>query len=312
MRIVIIGPTLVTKNCLKALLKVSKDKIVGLFTLHESYADEKSRYVIFDKIAKENNIPLFKVMNINNRKNVEMMKKLNPDVIFQLGWSQIMSEEILKIPPKGCIGVHASLLPESRGGASLNWALIKNMKKTGVTLFYLNEKVDSGNIIAQKEFYIDFRDDIRTLHDKSDLASIELILENLDSIRDGTVKSRKQDESKASYTKQRKAEDGIIDWNSNCMNIYNWIRALAHPFPGAFTYYKGKKLFIWQADLTRISENSGEVGEIIDIIKKGGILVKTKDKEILLRRVQIEDGIEMWADDFAEKYKIKKGIILGK
>ena len=310
MRIIIIGPTLLTRKCLEALIKDGRDEIIAVYTLEDSLCNEKSRFVLMDDLAKQNNILLYKITDINDKSAVNQIKESSPDVIFELGWSQIISKDILSIPKKGCIGVHASLLPKNRGAASLNWALIRGDKKTGVTLFYLAERPDDGDIIAQKEFDIDDRDDISTLHSKSDIASAELLLENIDDIRNDTVRRIKQDPKEVTYTARRKPEDGVIDWNTDSRQIYNWIRAQTHPFPGAFTFWKKKKLYVWQSQIEN-SVTQGKPGEIFKIENKKGIFVITKDGLLLIKRAQLEHGVEMWADDLAEKYGIKLGDILG-
>lgn len=310
MKIVIIGPTLLTRKCLEALIKNGKDEIAAVYTLADTFAWEKSRFTPMDDLAQKYRIDLHKVSDINDKAVVEQIRNMQPDVIFELGWSQIISKDILDIPKKGCTGVHASLLPKNRGAASLNWALIKGEEKTGVTLFYLSEKPDDGDIIGQKEFYIDDRDDISTLHSKSDIASAELLLENIDAIRDGTVKRIKQNASEVTFTSRRKPEDGVIDWNKTSREIYNWIRAQTHPFPGAFTFWKGKKLYIWQSEIQ--SNQSGvKPGVVFRVESKKGILVGTKDGLILVKRAQLENDAEMWTDDLAEKHGIENGDILG-
>lgn len=311
MRIIIIGPTLLTRNCAEAIIRNGKDEIAAIFTLEDAFCRKKSRFALMDDLAADNNIRLFKVPDINEKPVVEKIAGLRPDVIFELGWSQIISPEILKIPEKGCIGVHASLLPKNRGAASLNWAIINGEKKTGVTLFYLAEKPDDGDVIAQKEFHIDDRDDIETLHAKSDLASAELIMENLDAIRSGSARRIKQDPLLATYTQKRKPDDGEIDWNTGSRQIYNWIRAQAHPFPGAFTTWNGKKLYIWKAEIHSVAQ-SGEPGRIFEVKQKDGILVNTADKMILIRRAQLNSGIEMWADELAERHGIRTGDTFGR
>jgi len=309
MRIIIIGPTLLTRNCIEALLKNGKDKIIAVYTLQDSFATKKARFENMDDF-KERGLNIIKISDINSPEVVQQIKDMNPDVIFELGWSQIICPEILNISKKGCIGVHASLLPKNRGAASLNWSIIKGEKKTGVSLFYLAEKPDDGEVIAQKEFSIDDRDDISTLHSKSDLASAELIIENIDDIRNNTVKKLVQNPEEVTYTKRRKPEDGIIDWNLSSSDLYNWIRAQTHPFPGAFSKLKGKKIFIWSSEKTD-KQSDKDPGYISSIESKKGIFVSTKDNQILLKRIQHGDGIEMWADDFAEKNEIKTGDFFG-
>ena len=310
MRIIIIGPTLLTRHCLEAIIKNGRDEIKAVYTLDDTFAWTKSRFAIMDDIAKQHGINLYKVSNINDSYVIDQIKSAAPDVIFELGWSQIISPEILQIPKKGCIGVHASLLPKNRGAASLNWSLIKGERKTGVTLFYLAERPDDGDMIAQKEFDIDERDDIDTLHVKSDLASVEILMENIDAIRNDAVKRIKQDPNQVTHTPRRKPEDGVIDWNKSSLELYNWIRAQTHPFPGAFTFWKNKKLYVWRARVSDYKSNSRQ-GEVSIVKSEQGIFVNTSDNMIFLERIQFDGGIEMWADDFAKKYGLQDGDFLG-
>ena len=120
----------------------------------------------------------------------------------------------------------------------------------------------------------------------------------------------KQDPKEVTYTTRRKPEDGVVDWNTDSRQIYNWIRAQTHPFPGAFTFWKKKKLYVWQSQIEN-SVTQGKPGEIFKIENKKGIYVTTKDGLLLIKRAQLEHGVEMWADDLAEKYGIKLGDFLG-
>ena len=312
MKIVIIGPTLLTRKCVEALIRRGEN-IFAIYTLDDSMAWEKSRFAIMDDIAEKHGIKLFKVKDINSAEVISQLRNIQPDVIFELGWSQIISKDMLGIPRKGCIGVHASLLPKNRGAASLNWALIRGDKKTGVTLFYLEEKPDDGDIIAQKEFDVDDRDDISTLHAKSDIASAELLIENIDAIRNDTVKRLKQNLAETSTTQRRRPEDGVIKWDSTAKELYNWVRAQTHPFPGAFTFWKGKRFYIWQSEISdgAYDAKTGQAGEVLKIEHKKGILVKACEGAILVKRAQLADGAEMWADDLAQKHGIRNGDVLG-
>src|SRR3989338_4327754 len=139
MKIVIIGPTLLTRKCVESLIKRGK-KIFAIYTLDDSMAWEKSRFAIMDDITEKHGIRLFKVKDINAPEVISQLRNIQPDVIFELGWSQIISKEILDISKEGCIGVHASLLPKNRGAASLNWAIIRGDRNTGVDSFFPSSK----------------------------------------------------------------------------------------------------------------------------------------------------------------------------
>ena len=173
MNIIVIGPTLLTKACVEEITK--NHKILALFTMDEISGSKKCRYTTFFDQAQNYNFKLCQVKKTNTPENFSLIKSLNPDLIIEAGWSELISPEILGIPQKGTIGLHGAILPDVKGGASLNWALIRGEREWGVTLYYLTEKVDQGDIIGIEKFTITIEDDIETLHYKSDLASEKLL-----------------------------------------------------------------------------------------------------------------------------------------
>lgn len=246
MRIVYIGAERSGLLCLKALLEM-RENVVGVFTKHESFASSMVDFVPFDDLMARTNIPFFEVNDINRQDNVDKVRQLAPDLICIISWSWIIGKGILEIPPKGCIGIHWSLLPKRRGGAPINWAIIDGLTKSGITLFYYTEKLDAGDIIAQKKFDIDFEDTSKTVLDKVVDLSANILKENIGLIREGVAPRIPQKEEEATYTKRRKPEDGLIDWSKPAIEIYNWIRALTYPYPCAFTIIDGKKIVIPEA-----------------------------------------------------------------
>ena len=240
-RIVFIGAERVGLACLQRFVDLKKN-VVAVFTADDCLKHKIADYVSFDDNVE--NIPLYKVVNIKEPETISLIKDFKPDLVVVISWSQIISKEVLECAPLGCIGIHYSLLPERRGGAPLNWAIIGGLKKSGITLFFYDEGVDTGDIIAQKEFEITDVDTPRELLDKICILAPDIIKENIDSIEDGTVLRIKQDERMATYTKPRKPEDGLIDWNKQIDEIYNFIRAIAPPYPCAFTFLGDKKMAI--------------------------------------------------------------------
>ncbi len=304
MRIAVIGCTKSTKRFVEEIIKNPELEIIGILTLKDEDAGKKSRFTPLDGLAKSNNIYLYKVDKINSQKTIALMRKLNPDLILESGWSQIIPKEILRMPKKGCIGIHNSYLPKNQGAASINWALIKGEKKWGVTLFYLEEKIDDGDIIDQREYNIDDKDDVNALFDKADALAAEMLRKNLPLIKEGKAPRKKQNKEEATYLPRRKPEDGRIDWGKTNIEIYNLVRALTKPYPGAFTFYKSKKLFVWECEKTKGFEAGP--GAIAKIHFGKGIAVGTGSGSILIKRAQFSDGIEMRADDLAEEYKLKE------
>ncbi len=304
MRIAVIGCTKSTKRFVEEIVKSPELEIIGIFTLKDEDASKKSRFTPMDGLAKSNNISLYKVDKINDPKTAALMRKLNPDLILESGWSQIIPEEILRMPKKGCIGIHNSYLPKNQGAASINWALIRGEKRWGVTLFYLEEKIDDGDIIDQREYNIDDKDDVNALFDKADALAAEMLRKNLPLIKEGNAPRKKQDKKEATYLPKRKPEDGRIDWGKTNIEIYNLVRALTKPYPGAFTFYGGKKAFIWESE--KINGDFGKPGTIVKIAEGKGIVVGTGKGSLLIKKAQFEDGAELSADNLAKKYNLRE------
>jgi methionyl-tRNA formyltransferase len=284
----------------------------AIFSLDEARARRTVGFIPFDDLAKRFGCPLHKVKKIRHPKNVQLLRDIEPDIIFIIGWSELASTEILDIPKMkhhsderhaathGCIGMHPTPLPIGRGRAPIPWAIIKGFTKSAVTMFYLEEEADAGNIIAQREFEITFEDDAQTIYDKVARLHYEIMKEMIPLLVAGTAPSIPQDSSKAMWWPKRTPDDGIIDWTKNSKELYNWVRALTHPYPGAFTFYQEKKLFIW-----KVIPLSACAGEIIEVTPEG-IVVNTGGN-LLIKKVQIEGEDEVDASLWAEQNAIKPG-----
>jgi len=302
-RIVFISHNLFGINCLDEILKKGGD-VVAVWTIDDSASRNISDYATFDDITKTNNIPLYKIKKIDETAINEIQKQ-KPDIIFVFGWSQLLSNTLLKLPPKGCIGMHPTLLPRGRGRAAIPWALIKGLDKTGLTLFYLGEGADTGDIIGQKEIILDFTDDATSLYEKVILAGRDLISEFLPKLNRDTAPRIKQNENDATFWPKRIPDDGLIDWNKSSMELYNWIRGLTHPYPGAFTFYKNKRIYIFSAKYVDIKSNV-EPATILSV-SEGGLLISTWEHAILVDDLQMENGNIMSALDFVRENNMKIG-----
>jgi methionyl-tRNA formyltransferase len=264
MKIVFLGSTEFGYNCCKEIIRQGHN-ILKIYTsaksFNISYSDKPVKnylHIDFTDFSKKYNIPVKEISDgFSSKDYFEEIKSLSPDLIIVIGWYYMVPKKIREIAPKGCIGIHASLLPKYRGGAPLNWAMINGEKKAGVSLFYLEGGVDDGDLINQKEIIIEPEDDISNIRKKAEIFSVEMLSESLPLIENNTVKPIKQDESKATYVPQRKPEDGLIDWSKSPEEIKNFIRAQTKPYPGAFTIINNKKITIWDADI-QLSENKSE------------------------------------------------------
>ncbi len=196
------------------------------------------------EIALAHSLPVLQPEKVRDRVFIENLKALSPDLIIVVAFGQILPRSILDIPRFGCINVHASLLPEYRGAAPINWVLINGETATGVTIMLLDEGMDTGDILLQKPLAITPDDTAITLHDRLALAGAQLLGEALDQLQTRRWKQIPQDHTKATYAPALKKDDGCIHWDKSAKEISNQIRGM-NPWPGCFTFYRGKLLKIF-------------------------------------------------------------------
>ena len=256
------------------------------------------------KCALENSIEVFQPERI--RDDYEKIVSLNPDLIITCAYGQIIPKELLELPKFGAINVHASLLPKLRGGAPIHKAIIDGYKKTGITIMYMDEKMDSGDIISQKEIEISNDDTLGTLHDKLSILGTDLLIETLPSIINGTNKRIKQNEDDVVYAYNIKREEEHIDFNKDSISIYNLIRGL-NPIPGAYFLLDNEVVKVYSSRLGTSKNNTK--GKIINIYKDG-IGISTKDGEIIITEIKPFGKKKMFVKDYLNG--IKKEQLLGK
>ncbi len=215
------------------------------------------------ELAAENNIPVYTPSDINHPLWVEKIQKLQPDIIFSFYYRDLLKKPILDIPPHGCINLHGALLPKFRGRAPINWALLKGEKQTGGTLHYMTEKADDGDVIAQFAFPINDDDTALSLHQKLVQGTGPLLDEYLPKIGSGKVERTPQNEAEATVFPRRRPADGLIDWQQSNVEVRNLIRAVTRPFPGAFTFSRQSKMFIWKAVLSELGTDGQTPGTVL-------------------------------------------------
>jgi methionyl-tRNA formyltransferase len=287
---------------LKKLIAI-KANISGILCLVED-PHEDLYHPKISAIAKEHAIPLFYSTDVKSSEYTAVLKKTNPDIAFAIGWRYLITKEAYTLPPKGTLILHDSLLPVYRGFAPMNWAIINGEKKTGVTLFYIAEGVDCGPIVDQLETDITLQDTAKTVDEKIIKLYEDIIIKNLPGLSEGKAKAVPQNEALATYTCKRTPQDGEIQWHHSAIQIYNLIRGLAHPFPGAYTTLHGKKIMIWEAELP--SYHHVYVGNVPGrIIGKhnGKIEVLTGHGVLWLNRLQFSDEAEKSAADISVSVK---------
>lgn len=271
--------------------------IVGILCLVEDPHEEQFHPRV-TAIATEHNIPLFYSSDVKSSEYKNVISKIQPDIAFAIGWRYLITKEAYSLPPKGTLIIHDSLLPKYRGFAPMNWAIINGEKETGVTLFHIAEGVDCGPIVDQLSTPIYDNDTAKTVDERIIKLYEDIISKNLPALQAGTAKSTPQNDAIATYTCKRTPEDGEINWHYSAWQIHNLIRALTHPFPGAYTTLRGKKIIIWGSEV--LPEQDKYVGNIPGRIigrKDGAIEVLTGDGIIRLSQLQFIDEHEKGAQD---------------
>ena len=257
------------------------------------------------ELALKYDIPVFQPIRI--REDYEDILNLNPDLIVTCAYGQIIPKAILDYPRLGCINVHASLLPKLRGGAPIHKAIIDDYGTTGVTIMYMDVKMDSGDIISQREVKILDSDNLESLHDKLSEVGTSLLLDTLPSIIDGSNSRTKQDEDEVTYAYNIKREEEHIDFSKTSREVFNLIRGLC-PVPSSNAILDEKEMKIYKSIISSKNYN-GEYGEIVDITKEG-IVVKTGDAAIILTEVKPFGKKKMDANSYVNG--IGKNNLIGK
>lgn len=273
MRILFIGTVEFSKRALQKLIDLDA-KVVGVCTKEKS--NFNSDFVDLRPLCKKTKIPIKLVNDINSKDSYDWIKSLNPDIIFCLGWSNLLKKKILTLPPMGVLGFHPSKLPQNRGRHPLIWALALGLKKSASTFFFMDEGVDSGKILSQKEFDILDSDDARTLYNKVVNIALFQIEDFLTHLENKTYQTIKQDHKISNIWRRRVKFDGQIDFRMTSQAIYNLVRALTRPYVGAHINYKEKEIIVWKLEMIKNKQNNIECGKVLDI-NKDIILVKTYD-----------------------------------
>jgi len=264
MKVVVLSSTAFGYRCLKeGILETSGVKVVGILTTppqisysHSGKTVSISTHVNFVELAKQAGCEVVEMCGkMTATDYLEPIKRWHPDLMLVLGWYFMIPRKVRDAVSLGCAGIHASLLPKYRGGAPITWAIINGETKTGISFFYIVDGVDKGNIIAQRELSIEDNDNCATVYEKVTQTSIKVLREYLPQIATGNAPSIVQDGSQATQFPMREPKDGEIDWSWSAKRIRDFIRAQTRPYPGAFTYIKGKKVIIWDADVLDVNES---------------------------------------------------------
>jgi methionyl-tRNA formyltransferase len=255
-------------------------------------------------ICKNNNLNF--TDDLSTKKQTEILERYNIDFIIVYGYRRLIKKEVYEKARYGAIAVHYALLPKYRGFAPLNWALINGEQQTGVTLFFLSEDIDNGDIIEQVAIPITLKDDINSLLEKCAKAALKIVDRQLNLFEQGMINRISQDNSKASYTCARSPEDGLIRWENTTISIYNLVRAITYPFPCAFTRLNGEIVHIIDAEICDAKNYVGRIpGKIISRVLGKGVVVLTGDGSLLIKNIIDSHGNRTTADEIIKSIRIK-------
>lgn len=299
-RVVFMGTPLFGVPTLEAL--VERFNVVGVVTQPDR---DTEKYSPIKELALKNNIRVLQPEKIKTE--FYEVIELKPDLIVTCAYGQIIPKDILDYPRYGCINIHASLLPKLRGGAPIHRAVIEGYSKTGITIMYMDQKMDTGDIIKQKETDITDSDNAGTLHDRLSVMGRDLLLEALPEILSGNVTRIKQNNDEATYAWNLTREDEKLDFEKNGREVFNKIRGLS-PWPGTYCIFEGKICKVWASRMGP-SYYSAEINGQITRIYEDGIGVKVQDGEIVFTEIQLEGKKRMTVKEFLNGIQDKQSLI---
>jgi methionyl-tRNA formyltransferase len=288
-RVVFVGAVRASVAALRALLATSEISLVGVITKRTSSFN--ADHTDLAPIAEVNHIPFKYVRDINSPHVQEWITQIRPDVIFVLGWSQLLNRDTLSLAPKGVVGFHPALLPQNRGRHPLIWALVLGLKKTGSTFFVMDERADSGAILSQQELQIDDRETATSLYRKIEVAIAKQIPEFLPRYLSGILVPAVQPQVCANSWRKRSRDDGLIDFRMSTSSIDRLVRALTKPYPGAEIRMGNERFPVWQAEpvLGPVPDNF-EPGKVLETnTETRSFVVKTDDGAIRVLNHDVTD-----------------------
>ena len=308
MKILFMGTPDIASGCLEKLIEKKYD-VIGVVTQPDKQVG-RGKKIVFSpvkQVAIENNLPVYQPIRAKEESFVNEIKNLNPDVIVVVAYGQLLSKEFLDIPKYGCINVHVSLLPKYRGAAPINWVIIHGEEKTGVSTMFMDEGLDSGDVILQSEFKLDDEITAGELHDKMTVEGSELLCETLDLIKEGKAPRTPQNHDEFTYAPIMDKNLGHVDFSKTAREIHNLVRGV-NPWPSAYTTYMDKKMKVWKTKV--LDEKSTKKPGTIIKVDKEGIRVSTKDKVILITEIQMPNKKRMEVKEFIKGNSLEEGTVL--
>ncbi|KAA0889723.1 formyltransferase [Oryzomonas rubra] len=276
-------------RCIEELLRQGAD--IALIFTHEDSPTEEIWFKSVRELADRHGIP-YLTTDISLPENVDRVRAIAPAFLFSFYYRNMIKPAVLEIPKQGAFNLHGSYLPKYRGRVPVNWAVINGESETGATLHHMVEKPDAGAIVDQERVDIAFTDTAFDVFNKITDAAVAVMARAWPQLREGRAACIPMNLAEGAYFGGRKPADGKIDWQQSALRIYNLVRGVTHPYPGAFSHLDGRKVVIWSAWPV---EGSGEPGRIVS---HRPLLVGTGEGLLEVRSLQAEGGDEVTAADF--------------
>lgn len=309
MKIVFMGTPDIAVGCLQKIID-EKHEILGVVTQPDKPIGRGKKIGMppVKELALKYDIPVYQPIKARDKGFVEVLKNLNPDLIVVVAFGQILSKEILDIPSLGCVNVHVSLLPKYRGAAPINWVIINGEEKTGVTTMYMDEGLDTGDMILTCEFELNDEITAGELHDIMKEKGALLLKETIDLIDKGKAPRIPQNHEEFTYAPIMSKALGQIDFSKSARDIHNLVRGV-NPWPSAYTTYKGQTMKVWKTKV--LNETSDKHPGTILKVDKEGIRVSTNDNILLIKEIQMPGKKRVLVEEYIKGNNIETGEVLG-
>lgn len=269
MRIIFVGSVEFSRCVLERLVAINAE-IAGVCTLKESKFN--ADHVDLSVVCTAHGIPWLYADDINSAETLSWIRAKKPDVIFCFGWSRLIKADLLGLASLGVVGFHPAALPANRGRHPLIWALALGLDKTASTFFFMDEGADSGDILSQREIFIEDQDDARTLYEKMKKTALTQIEEFVPKLATGTFTRQKQIHELANTWRKRGNADGKIDWRMSARSIHNLVRGLTKPYVGAHFLEGGKEIKVWKTALFGDVPKNIEPGKVLMQSETGAVV----------------------------------------
>ena len=309
MKIVFMGTPDIAAGCLQKLID-EKCEIIGVVTQPDKPQNRGKKLGMppVKELALKYDLPVYQPVKARDEEFIKTLQELNPDVIVVVAFGQILPKSILDIPKLGCINVHVSLLPKYRGAAPINWVIINGEEKTGVTTMYMDEGLDTGDMILVEEFDLDDEITAGELHDKMTVIGAETLVKTLELMKEYKAPRIPQNHDEFTYAPMMKKTLGHIDWNKSGCEVHNLARGV-NPWPGAYTIYNDMTMKVWKTKV--LNETSDKTAGTILTVDKEGIRVSTKDNVVLIEEIQMPGKKRVQVSEYIKGNSIENNIVLG-